>query len=212
MVKVKGTRCSPIVAHRNSAVRGSPRAKTSFKKVGPSLPRAKNILTKFAQCTEKNCCNRKQPGTSRCQWHNKWLYRAPADTMCALFEKSLSSLSTGSDDGDASAKKVTIEQLRDKVTRNLQESQTKLTAVLRKQHENLGLSFAWPDEGFVARRRAALGSFLQAVAREIVKPTGSLDISDAFAIDAVIERMYMVSWVAARIMSYFDSPDCLQAN
>ena len=113
--------------------------------------------------------------------------------MCAMFEAKLASLSAPPlpEAGAASALNP-LEKKRTDAARALDASQTSLWAALQQAHAENGVPFTWPGEEFVKQRRSELTDFLTAVARELVQPAGTLDISDSFAIDAVIERMYTV--------------------
>ena len=158
-------------------------------------PKPTNLLTKFARCDAEGCQNKKQPGTPRCRWHNRWLYKIPSDTLARLFEQKLDA-AFGSGGGGAAATAVSTavspQAIQAEAKKALDASQIELWAALEAEHNRHGVSFEWPSNDFVQRRCSALQGFLVAVARELVQPTGSLDISDAFAIDAVIERMYTV--------------------
>ena len=88
---------------------------------------------------------------------------------------------------------LSIDALRIQAEKALQASQKVLWAKFEeRQRSFLGVVFGWPNENFVRQRRKGLQTFLDAVATELVKPDGKLDISDSFAIDAIIERMHLV--------------------
>ena len=196
MVKEATKRNSPFAAVRRGSPSHSPRTLrriTGFRKEPQELSQPKNILTAFARCTVEKCLNKKQPGTPRCRWHNRWLYKVPADTMCAMFEHKLAGISSENDASNANISPQTaLENQRICAAQSLEASQENLCNALKKEHLKHGVSFDWPDQKFVDKRIKELQTFVAAVAREIVQPTGFLDISDSFAIDAVVERMYMV--------------------
>lgn len=198
MVKEATKRNSPFAVVRRGSPSHSPRTLrriTGFRKEEPQeLSQPKNILTTFARCTVEKCLNKKQPGTPRCRWHNRWLYKVPADSMCAMFEHKLAGISSENEASNTNVSAQTaLENQRIAAAQSLEVSQENLCNALKKEHLKYGVSFDWPDQNFVDKRIKELQTFLAAVAREIVQPTGFLDISDSFAIDAVVERMYMVS-------------------
>jgi hypothetical protein len=208
---------SPSGSRRGSpaAVARSARSSVGLaERESKQQPSANNILTKFAQCTVKSCTNRKQAGTPRCQWHNNWLYRVPLDTLSCMFDRKLASFTSmdgggGGDGGgrgedpdsgvdDVSAKEVrdAKEHLRAVATHNFVTTKRKLEAALSVVYEAAGVAFQWPPQVFVEQRLQQLQPFLTAVARELAGPASEadegLDISDEFAVDAVVERMYKV--------------------
>jgi hypothetical protein len=171
-------------------------------------PTPSNLLTKFARCTADGCQNKKQPGTPRCCWHNRWLYKIPTETLTRMFEQTLDAAfgSGGAGAGAGGAGANAVAPLAE-AKKALDASQTELWAALEAEHKKHGVCFEWPSDDFIQRRCSALQGFLAAVARELVQPSGSLDISDAFAIDAVIERMYMVRCVSLLVLVWRCRPD-----
>ena len=96
---------------------------------------------------------------------------------------------------------------RNQAHAELEQTQKVLWSALKTAYTKLGLPFTWPKEDFVDTRRAALKPFLSAIATELCKPSGKLDISDSLAIDEVIERMYMVGLMHTEsAMKQFEAP------